>query len=178
MPVRSLRVLVAFTLVLFGFAAIGAGAAAGDTTTGSAENYIVLYKQQAVPSDAAKTVQSAGGTLVAKYGAIGVVIATSSSSTFRSKLLKDTRIEGAAATTNFASQLDQGEVAASGADESGGPPQELPNGPATDQDETLFPLQWDMRQIKTPEAHAITGGSPAVVVGDIDTGLDFDHPDL
>src|SRR4029079_8791470 len=33
-------------------------------------------------------------------------------------------------------------------------------------------------QIHTPEAHAITGGSPAVLVGDIDTGIDFTHPDL
>ena len=53
----------------------------------------------------------------------------------------------------------------------------MPNTPATDAD-TLSPLQWDMRQIHTPEAHAITGGSPAVLVGDIDTGLDFTHPDL
>src|SRR5204862_7846998 len=49
--------------------------------------------------------------------------------------------------------------------------------PATDAD-SLSPLQWDMRQIHTPEAHAITGGSPAVLVGDIDTGIDFNHPDL
>src|SRR6266513_853761 len=35
-----------------------------------------------------------------------------------------------------------------------------------------------MRQIHTPEAHAITGGSPDVLVGDIDTGLDYTHPDL
>src|SRR6476661_5292869 len=51
------------------------------------------------------------------------------------------------------------------------------NTPATDND-SLSGLQWDMVQIHTPEAHAITGGSPSVLVGDIDTGLDFNHPDL
>jgi subtilisin family serine protease len=35
-----------------------------------------------------------------------------------------------------------------------------------------------MKQIHTPEAHAITGGSRRVLVGDIDTGLDYTHPDL
>jgi subtilisin family serine protease len=35
-----------------------------------------------------------------------------------------------------------------------------------------------MRQIHTPAAHAITGGSPLVIVGDLDTGLDWQHPDL
>jgi subtilisin family serine protease len=35
-----------------------------------------------------------------------------------------------------------------------------------------------MRQIQAPEAHQITGGSRSVLVGDIDTGLDFKHPDL
>jgi Subtilisin-like serine proteases len=53
----------------------------------------------------------------------------------------------------------------------------LQNAPASDSD-PLSPLQWDMRQIHTPEAHAITGGSPSVLVGDIDTGIDFNHPDL
>src|SRR5205823_8883521 len=44
--------------------------------------------------------------------------------------------------------------------------------------DNLSGLQWDMNQIHTPEAHAITGGSPSVLVGDIDTGLDYTHPDL
>jgi hypothetical protein len=38
--------------------------------------------------------------------------------------------------------------------------------------------QWDMVQIHVPEAHAVTTGSPAVVVGDIDTGINPWHPDL
>ena len=52
-----------------------------------------------------------------------------------------------------------------------------PNLPSSDGD-PLSGLQWDMRQIHAPEAHAITGGSPEVLVGDIDTGLDYTHPDL
>ena len=44
--------------------------------------------------------------------------------------------------------------------------------------DSLSGLQWDMDQIHAPEAHAINGGSPSVLVGDIDTGLDFTHPDL
>ena len=29
-----------------------------------------------------------------------------------------------------------------------------------------------------PEAYAVNAGSPSVVVGDLDTGLDWSHPDL
>jgi lantibiotic leader peptide-processing serine protease len=136
------------------------------------QTYIVLYKQQAVGADANATVQRAGGTLVAAYNQIGVVIARSSNASFRDNLMRDARIEGAAATTNFATQLPTEQAEAEGP-----PPGDLPNATATDTD-TLTPLQWDMRQIHTPQAHAITGGSPAVLVGDIDTGLDYTHPDL
>lgn len=135
------------------------------------ETYIVVYKQEAVAGDAKTRIERAGGTFVASYPQIGVVIARSNSPTFRSSLMADNRIDGVAATTKFGSKVSPVEVADAGGEG------DLPNAPATDSD-TLSGLQWDMAQIHTPQAHAITGGSPLVVVGDIDTGLDKDHPDL
>jgi subtilisin family serine protease len=139
---------------------------------GSEQTYIVLYRASSVAGNAEATIRQAGGTFVYAYPEIGVVIARSSDSSFRANLLRDSRIEGAAATSAFAVQLPDQPAEADGP-----PPGDLPNSPSTDAD-PLWSLQWDMRQIHTPEAHAITGGSPQVVVGDIDTGLDYTHPDL
>jgi subtilisin family serine protease len=132
---------------------------------GSSQTYLVLYKGNAVARDA---IRSAGGTLVASYDKIGVAVVRSSNANFAATVRKDSRVEGAAATAGFATRLDRDTA-------DNGP---LPGGvPASDND-SLSGLQWDMVQIHTPEAHAITGGSPSVVVGDIDTGLDYTHPDL
>ena len=142
----------------------------------SADNYVVLYKGNAVPASARADVQKAGGTYVAGYDQIGVAVARSDSSSFASKLSSDTRVEGVSSTKSFATKLDDPAGSSDGG-ASGPPPGDLPNSPASDTD-SLSGLQWDMRQIHTPQAHAITGGSPAVVVGDIDTGMDYRHPDL
>jgi subtilisin family serine protease len=159
-------------LALVAAAAFATGATASTSSSaGAAANYIVLYKSQAVPKDAASTIAAAGGSLVYTYDQIGVAIATSSNASFRDNLLQDNRVDNASATAGFATQLPDEQVAAGPSDSS------LPNTPATDSD-SLSPLQWDMRQIHAPEAHAVTGGSPAVLVGDIDTGIDFNHPDL
>jgi subtilisin family serine protease len=160
---------VRLRLLLLAAVAVAALALAG---TANAEKYVVLYKQEAVPADATRTIERAGGIVVASYDAIGVVIAQSDSPSFRDNLLVDNRIEGASGTSRFG--VEVAPVEAASHDEQ---PPELPNAPATDAD-TFSSLQWDMRQIHTPEAHAVTGGSPAVVVGDIDTGLDNQHPDL
>jgi len=151
----------------------GAGAAPLQQpySAGAAQTYIILYKSQSVSSDAASVIANAGGTLVYSYDAIGVVIARSDNSFFRDNLLNDNKVENATATKNFATQLSDDLNAT---DNTAAPAVDTP-APGSD---TLSGLQWDMNQIHAPEARAITGGSPTVLVGDIDTGLDYTHPDL
>jgi subtilisin family serine protease len=170
----SRRFMVPLTLVALvsGFSPLLSTAPA---QAGTMQNYVVLYSASAVPADAAASIAKAGGTLVYSYDQIGVAIARSDNASFRDNIVKDGRVDGASVTAPFATKLDDGQVTKN--DASGPQQGDLPNAPATDAD-TLSPLQWDMRQIHTPEAHAITGGSPAVLVGDIDTGIDFNHPDL
>jgi len=138
---------------------------------GTTQNYVVLYKAQSVGSNAATAITNAGGEVIYSYSKIGVVIARSSNTQFRSNLILDSRVEGVSATTNFATKLsDNLNVDANEAP--------LPNSAPAANSDSLSGLQWDMVQIHTPEAHAITGGSPSILVGDIDTGLDYTHPDL
>jgi subtilisin family serine protease len=166
-----LRIATAGALFI---AAVMAFLAATNTAllrAGSAQTYIVLYKTQSVSRDAANAIAKAGGTLVANYNAIGVIIARSDNGAFRSNLMKNSAIEGVAPTEKFATQLSDDGVNDS-ADAL-----VTPSTPAAGSD-NLSSLQWDMDQIRSPEARAINGGSSSVLVGDIDTGLDYTHPDL
>ena len=156
-------------------AAVIAAMAPAGASAATSQRYIVLYKQSAVPAGAAARVAKAGGAIVASYDRIGVVVARSSNHAFAREIAKDPSVDGAAATSNYATRLNDSQGSAGAA--SGPSPGALPSSPSADAD-TLSPLQWDMRQIAAPAAHALTGGSPEVVVGDIDTGLDKDHPDL
>jgi lantibiotic leader peptide-processing serine protease len=137
-------------------------------TSAAAQNYLVVFKGSSSPASAASAVKAAGGTIAYNYQQIGVVVATSSSSSFASNLSKNTLVDGVSSTAGFATHLDVDASDAAAVD---------PGPPASDSD-SLSGLQWDMVQIHAKEAHAITGGSSSVLVGDIDTGLDYTHPDL
>ena len=137
--------------------------------------YILLYQSNAVPANAATALRAAGGSLVWSYGEIGVAIAQSSDPNFASNVRKLAGVQGAASTTGLGVQMDGGLVAAEALVASAGAP--VIGAPAPG-DDSLSGLQWDMVQISAPQARAINGGSTSVVVGDIDTGLDYTHPDL
>ena len=166
-----LRIATAGTLIMAAAIAFLATTNTALVGAGSAKTYIVLYKTQSVSADAANAIAGAGGTMVATYNAIGVVIARSDNDAFRSNLMKNSAVQGVAATEKFATRLPD-----EGVNDSAGAPV-APSTPAPGSD-NLSGLQWDMVQIHSPEARAINGGSSAILVGDIDTGLDYTHPDL
>ena len=170
---RHLRARAAIGAVVLATSVLAVVAPSGAAAepSGPASTYVVLYRQGASSAAAANAVNAAGGSLVANYHDIGVVIARSSNPSFVAAINGVAGVEGAAATNGLGVRAD----GSLDNDTSAGP---LPgDAPATDSD-NLSGLQWDMRQINAPQAHAITGGSPTVVVGDVDTGLDFTHPDI
>jgi subtilisin family serine protease len=155
---------VTATLLAWGAFAPTAGAGA----TGASQTYVILYRDGASTSGAVNAVAAAGGTVVANYSQIGVVIARSDRTAFAATIKKTSKVEGVSATTSYGVGYTEEEAASVTAD-----------APAPGSDgEPLSAWQWDMEQINAFAAHEITGGDPDVVVGDLDTGLDFTHPDL
>lgn len=150
------------------------------SAAGATSTYLVVYKEKTSAGGASSAVAAAGGQVVATYAPISVVVARSSDPGFAVKMRAVTGVEGAVATTRFASAVDGSAVSADAAD-TAGTPADVPSAPAngvSGLNDALSGLQWDMRQIKVGEAHAVSTGSPTVLVGDIDTGLDYTHPDL
>lgn len=144
--------------------------------TAGAQNYLVLYKSGGKAAGASlAAITAAGGAVVQDYSAIGVAVVKSSTPDFSGRLrAADPSVEAASSTASFGVAVHGGDeaqdAAASSADAA-------TPAPAPGED-ALGALQWDMRQIHAPEARAISGGSPSVTVGILDTGLDYSHPDL
>lgn len=143
-------------------------AAAPTAVSTGQQTYLVLYKGTSISSSSLGAVATAGGTVVSTFPQIGVAVVRSDRAGFGSALRAlDSSVSGAAATAGLGVQLDEETDAAASIS-------------AIDAYTTndLTGLQWDMDQIGAPEAHAINPGSASVVVGDIDTGLDWSHPNL
>ncbi|MDR0283600.1 MAG: S8 family serine peptidase [Propionibacteriaceae bacterium] len=133
---------------------------------------------------AEQAVADAGGVVVQAWPQIGVVIAHSASVTFEADVVKAAK-GGSVVSVGLTRTIPvaEGTPAGSGVTGNGATgkgQQSLPGETA----ETVVPdpgettSQWDMRLILADQAHAITDGSPDVLVGVLDSGIDGDHPEL
>jgi subtilisin family serine protease len=166
--VRRRFLAAAFAFACFvagGAAVIGAASAAEPNTT-----YLVLAPAGKSSDKASARVAAAGGTVVASYDQIGVLVARSTKPDFAAAV-SGSGVEAVASTTGLGTPLEEDEAVEtvdSAALEATGNPTAEP----------LWGLQWDMTQIDTPEANAVTTGSSDVVVGVLDSGISSTHPDL
>jgi lantibiotic leader peptide-processing serine protease len=167
------------TMLLAGAAALATAAATVATVgpveaagTGPDATYLVLYRSGAASAKAAAAIDSAGGRTVASYPQIGVAVARSTATDFATAVRGAAGIQGAAATAPYATSIGS-DVQADVAD---APNADAPA--AAPWGDPLSPLQWDMTNIDVPQAHQVSSGDDSVLVADLDTGLDFTHPDL
>jgi subtilisin family serine protease len=165
------KVLAAALTVSFAsILAIGMAFISSATAAGADATYLVLAPNGNSTAKASAKVAAAGGTVVANYSQIGVLVARSTNPDFATAA-SGAGVEAVASTTGLGTPLadDQtlGTVESAAQEATGNPT-----------GEPLFNLQWDMTQIHTPEANAVTTGSPDVVVGVLDSGISSTHPDL
>jgi subtilisin family serine protease len=104
---------------------------------------------------------------------IGIVSASSDNPDFLDKLTESKDV--LAAEEELEIFLDEEEPEAA----DGQPITDIPQPDWDDPDQNYHDLQWDVKRVTNDFAsHEISKGDSDTVVGIIDTGLDFDHPDL
>src|SRR5690606_35690610 len=145
---------------------------AAAATDGTPLSYVVNIKGgNATSAKVKKAIAKAGGTVVASYDKIGVIVAHSSNADFARTMRTVHGVQSAGATRNAplpsAATTDLGapkvlserEVAEAASEAAAG-------------QDPLQELQWDLKAIKADKAHEKSLGSPKVTVGVIDTGVD------
>ncbi|WP_445400115.1 S8 family serine peptidase [Streptomyces sp. LE64] len=144
---------------------------------GTKLSYVVNLRHHKATDSVERAITRAGGTVVATYRKIGVIVAHSADPEF-AKVLRTVRgVESAGATRTAPLPAQATEVV--------GAPRALSaeevaaaTRAANATQDPLQPLQWSLPAIKADKAHERTLGSKDVTVAVLDTGVDDTHPDL
>jgi subtilisin family serine protease len=171
-----------------GPAAKPAGKAAVERVAGPLMNYAVnaTAANRGQTLKVERAVRAAGGSVVASYAEIGVVIAQSDNANFALALRQDGAVESVGATRTAAVEATDLTYQASdplAKGESGKHPRRKQAAPTVETPTTVIPeslasYQWDMRAIGALEAHETQDGNRDVLVAVLDSGIQGDHPDL
>jgi subtilisin family serine protease len=168
-----------------------AGAAPATAQDGPVAHFVVLGPQHGSLHRTEASIRAAGGSVLQAWPQIGVVIATSGSADFAATVRRKPGVVAAGASRNLAELGQAAAAARSAAAESSQRQEMLAQIPAVAEQtvamtktagavtpEPLEANQWSVRQIKSDQANAITGGSRDVLVGVLDSGIEATHPDL
>ncbi|MDN4071713.1 S8 family serine peptidase [Fictibacillus terranigra] len=134
-------------------------------------HYLLTYKGK-VPSNLSAEIEQAGGSVERVVEEIGVVEAKSASPDFLAKVKADTNIQAADKELEVYLEDDPNPA-------DGQPITSIPQPDWNDPNQNYHDLQWDIKRVTNEfKSYGINKGNHDTVVGIIDTGMDFDHPDL
>jgi subtilisin family serine protease len=166
---HKLTKAITVAIGVFGLAASAHGAN-NSTTTPLTGRYVVVFKAEALPADAATRIAKNGGQLTRAFGQVGVAIVQGDTA-FASRMAKDTKVLSVGTEHMFALpdavtvEMSAEAVAAEAA--------------PTAADGLYGSYQWDMRRIGAPAVWArlpVAATAPRVAV--LDVGVMDSHPDL
>lgn len=172
----SLSLLLLVALAVFGGGPLERRASA----QGGVKRWVIIYHQQnAVPSDADRSVGQAGGTITARLPEVGAAVAESSNPNFVADMSRDPKVSDVAEDIQIRmipnwEQLhgqvlnDTDLAAAAAAQPAGGDAQTGP-------DTFYNAFQWDKKRMRASNqgSYAVQQGRPDVTVAVLDTGADI-----
>lgn len=131
--------------------------------------HLVVFDRDTAESDASAQVMAACGALTGYYPEIGVGVATSADPHFGDRIGPE---------RTYSAQRERIATHASATAAPDTPQRAVPVDSGSGKTADRTGEQWDMRMIRADEARAIDPGDPDVVVGVLDSGIDYTHSEL
>lgn len=144
----------------------GAVAAPATCASGPSSRFVVLFGPGTAEADAVAEIGAACGTTTVYYPEIAVAVATSRAREFVDRIGRDRAFSAHRTPARRTTEVDRTATSAVTTD-----PARVPAADRTAE-------QWDMAMIGAPAAHRVFRGSPEVLVGVLDAGIDASHPEL
>ncbi|RSD26224.1 S8 family peptidase [Mesobacillus subterraneus] len=160
--------------VLLGAATIfNAGIGKGEAEVNTENTYLVIFKDQdKLPAGYAEAIKKAGGQVEDQLNKLGAVEVTSKNANFLNEVKKSSLVleAGVQSTVYPEKTIDTEPVAVDDLGEGA---------------DIYNNMMWDIKQVtndgeswKLPGGTGLTADGDDIVVGVIDTGIDYNHPDL